>query len=81
MKRHKLETNFGFIRDLENAKTLNNIKIGNWYENFEYTEETLFRCIYYKKAIAEFKPPIYNRRAELTEYKNNIVVNKQKVKR
>lgn len=80
-KRHNLSTNFGFIRELQNAKGLGTLKIGQWYENLEHHEDLLFRCIYYKKAIIEFKPPIYNRKIELTEYKNNAVVSKQKVKK
>lgn len=79
MKAHNLRTNFWFIRDLQNAKMLGTIKL-NWYENFEEQEKTLFRSIYFKKGIIEYKPHSNTKRIELTEYKNNIIVSKQKVK-
>lgn len=81
MKCHTLETNFRFIRDLQNAKMLGTVKLTNFYENFEETEETLFRSIYFKKGVIEYKPPSNTKRIELTEYKNNIISSKQKVKR
>ena len=81
MRKHKFDTNFGFIRGLENSKNLGTMKIGDFYGTPEQTEKTLLRCIYYKKSANEFKLPHNTRRIELTEYKNNIVVNIQKVKK
>jgi hypothetical protein len=69
------------MRELKNSKRLGNLKIGDFYGNAEENEKTLLRCIYYKKSANEFKQPSNTRRIELTEYKNNIIVSKQKVKK
>mgnify|MGYP000920106697 CR=1 FL=1 len=81
MKRHNQQTNFGFIRELQNSKNLANLKIGNFYGNAEESENILLRCIYYKKSANEFKLPTNTRRIDLTEYKNKKIVYNQKVKK
>jgi hypothetical protein len=81
MTKHNQETNFGFMRELTLNKSLGNLKIGDYYGNAVETERTLLRCIYYKRKANEFKQASNTRRIELTEYKNNIIVNIQKVKR
>ena len=73
---HNLTTNFGFIKELANAKNLGNIKI-NWSSE---NEAAFYRTIYFKKSANEFKSIANARRLELVEYKNNKIVTTNKLK-
>jgi len=81
MRKHNQETNFGFMKHLDLNKNLGSCKIGNYYGNAEQTERMLLRIIYFKKSANEYRLPPNTKKIKLTEYKNNIVVNIQKVKK
>jgi hypothetical protein len=72
MKRHNLETNFLFLKNLKNTKNLGQTKL-NIEDGFIKENDTNFyRSVYYKKAADEFQVGKFRNYIRLTEYKNGI---------
>jgi len=71
--KHNLETNFGFVKELANAKNLGNLRMNYSSEN----EAAFYRTIYFKQSANEFKVKSNARRLEITEYLKNQTTTKK----
>jgi hypothetical protein len=72
MKRHNLETNFLFLKNLKNTKNLGQTKLKVEDGFIKENDENFYRSVYYKKAADEFQVGKFRNYIKLTEYKNGI---------
>jgi hypothetical protein len=72
MKRHNLETNFLFLKNLKNTKNLGQTKLNIEDGFIKENDENFYRSVYYKKAADEFQVGKFRNYIKLTEYKNEI---------
>ena len=70
MKKHNLQTNFLFLKNLRNTKYLGQTKL-NVEEGFiKENDDKFYRSVYYKKAADEYQAGKFKNYIRLTEYKN-----------
>ena len=71
MKKHNLETNFQFLKNLKSSNKLGQNKLKNENGLKIENQEKFYRTIYYKKSADEFQIGKISKMIKLTIYKTN----------